>query len=71
MSERDNDAYEGTVSFYCNYREPPPRITIGDVTYEWPAGTTREEAQAVLDEAKLLVLSEMTESHDPGDEDRS
>lgn len=36
-------------------RRRPPSLTIGDVTLVFPDGTTNEEAQAVLDEAKRLV----------------
>jgi hypothetical protein len=33
-----------------------PRVTIGDTTYEFPEGTTVEQAQSVLDEAKVRFL---------------
>ena len=66
-----DDAIDTRIRFYANYAPPPPRVRIGDATYVWPAGTTREQAQAVLDEAKLICLTQMTENHDPGDEDRS
>jgi hypothetical protein len=32
------------------------RITIGSITYEFPEGTTREQAQAALDAGKRLHL---------------
>ena len=39
--------------------------------YANDASRDHTRAGAVLDEAKLIVLTQMTESHDPGDEDRS
>lgn len=65
-----DDAINMRVRSYANYTSSPPSVRIGDDLFVWPAGTTREQAQSVLDEAKLLCLTEMTESHDPGDEDR-
>lgn len=32
------------------------RVTIGDTTYEFPEGTTRAQAEAVLSEAKARYL---------------
>jgi len=32
-----------------------PRITIGDETFVFPPGTTMEQAQSVVDEAKQLA----------------
>lgn len=52
-----DDTYECTIRSYpTEVRRQPPRVTIGDVTYEFPEGTTDEEAQSVLDEAKARYL---------------
>lgn len=52
------DGIETTVRSWAQVRRAPPRwrIRIGDELYEFPEGTTREEAQAVLDEAKKQYL---------------
>jgi hypothetical protein len=50
----DDDSIEIRV------RLPPPperiRVTIGNTVFEFPEGTTREQAQSVLDEAKARYL---------------
>lgn len=56
MSSDGIDGIEATVRSYAIERRPLLRVTIGDVTYEFPEGTTRDEAQLVLDEAKREYL---------------
>ena len=53
----DSDAIECTIRSVPTEVRPLQRVTIGDVTYEFPEGTTREEAQSVLDEAKTRYLA--------------
>ena len=50
------DEIECTVRSYVAEKRPLIRIRIGDDLYEFPEGTTREEAQSVLDEAKARYL---------------
>lgn len=40
-------------------RLPQWRVTIGDVTFEFPLGTTREDAESVILEAKLRHLDHL------------
>jgi hypothetical protein len=56
-----DDSIETRIRSWVTIEPRPPRVTIGDVTYEWPAGTTNEEAQAVLDEAARIAAGARTE----------
>jgi hypothetical protein len=51
-----DDAIECRVRLWAVEKRPLLRVTIGDTTFEFPEGTTREEVRAVLDEAKARYL---------------
>lgn len=53
-----DDGIEARVTCYANVVRQPPRIRIGDVVFEFPPGTTDEEAQSVLDESKRVYFAE-------------
>lgn len=55
------DGIETTVRSWTPVRRAPARfrVRIGDDIYEFPEGTTREEAQSVLDEAKVRYLRQI------------
>lgn len=48
----DDDGITVRLRSWAVYQSPMIRIRIGDTLYEFPFGTTREQAQSVLDEAK-------------------
>jgi hypothetical protein len=52
------DGIEARITTYVNVHPAPPSIRIGDEVLVFPPGTTNEEAQSVLDEAKRIYLAE-------------
>jgi hypothetical protein len=56
-----DDGIEAKLISYANLHPAPPQIRIGDDVYVFPVGTTNEEAQSVLDEAKARYLKEREE----------
>jgi hypothetical protein len=55
-----DDGIEARVVHYMNVTRPPS-IRVGDETLVFPPGTTNEEAQSVLDEARRIYLKELSE----------
>ena len=67
----DKDSIEMRVRWWPAPEPTRIRVRIGDTLYEFPEGTTREQAQSVLDEAKrryLALCAHRADGGDPGDE---
>lgn len=65
-----DDVITATLRLWAPPPAPRLSVLIGDTRLVFPAGTTREHAEAVLAEAKLVYLVSLRDYHDPGDEDR-
>jgi hypothetical protein len=57
----DVDAIEAKITLYAELHPVRWQVRIGDDAYVFPPGTTEEEAQSVLDEAKARYLKEREE----------
>lgn len=53
------DGIEAKVKAFVTVHPAPPRVRIGDDLLVFPPGTTNEEAQSVLDEAKRRYLESL------------
>jgi hypothetical protein len=55
----DDDGIEIKIRLYAPRPAPRYRVVIdGDLVLEFPEGTTREQAESVLEEAKRRYLEE-------------